>query len=136
MGRSFNVSRAGINIPSNQQIASLVYDHLCLVYILRNELKEPQAYTYKNSRQWTILSSTEHHHFYFRVCWPLTSVCQKNMKLCAISRNDVRVVQHFPFYYRNKYVPRWRIHVTMGILFGFLLAIWKGNFYYATLLLL
>lgn len=136
MGRSLTVSRAYFNtVQSTNSIARLCPSMPCYLYILRIELKQPQAYIRIRTVDtvWTISSTS--YSFLFQSLLAHDVCLSSNMRLCAISRNDVRVVQHFPFYYRNKYVPRWRIHVTMGILFGFLLAIWKGNFYYAILLL-
>jgi hypothetical protein len=44
----------------------------------------------------------------------------------SISCNN-RIQQHFPFYYRNRYMPRWRIQLALGICLGFLLAVLKGT---------
>lgn len=36
--------------------------------------------------------------------------------------------EYRPFlHYRNKYIPRWRLHFVIGIICGSLLAVWKGK---------
>jgi hypothetical protein len=50
----------------------------------------------------------------------------------SISCNN-RTKQHFPFYYRNRYVPRWRIQLALGICLGFLLAVLTGTYYLESL---
>lgn len=48
----------------------------------------------------------------------------------SISCNSSSLIQqHFPFYYRNRYVPRWRIQLALGICLGFLLAVLTGTCY-------